>query len=118
LRKPGNDQRGRTNERSLAIARVVDAVADELGVSSSQVATAWVRAQGYEFIPILGARKVDQIVDTMNSVDVKLGAEQLEKLHQASRISLGFPHDFLAADGVRDLVRGEIRGRIDGRPAG
>ena len=38
-------------------------------------------------------------------------------LDTASGIKLGFPHDFLASDGVKDLVRGEIRTRIDGRVA-
>ena len=51
LRKGGNDARGRTSEKSLAIARAVDAVADELGASSAQVAAAWVQAQGYRYIP-------------------------------------------------------------------
>ncbi|UJR83844.1 aldo/keto reductase [Sandaracinus amylolyticus] len=117
LRTQGNEQRGRTNERSLAIARAVDAIADELGVTSSQVATAWVRAQGYEMIPILGARKVEQIADTMKSVEVTLSPAQLSRLDELSRVELGFPHDFLASNGVRDLVRGEIRTRIDGRVA-
>lgn len=117
LRAQGNEQRGRTSERALGIARTVDAVADELGVPSSQVATAWVAAQGYAIIPILGARKVSQIEDTMKSAGVKLSDAQLARLDEASRIELGFPHDFLASDGVRDLVRGEIRPRIDGRPA-
>lgn len=117
LRKTGNEQRGRTNEKSLEVARAVDTVADELGASSSQVALAWVRAQGYEFLPIVGARKVAQLEDSMGSPEVKLSPEQLARLDEVSRIELGFPHDFLASKGVRDLVRGEIRTRIDGRVA-
>ena len=101
---------------ALAIARAVDRVADELGVSSAQVATAWVRAQGYGFIPIVGARKVEQIADTLGAVAVSLSAAQLAALDEVSRVSLGFPHDFLASSGVLDLVRSEVRGRIDGRP--
>jgi aryl-alcohol dehydrogenase-like predicted oxidoreductase len=116
LRKKSNEQRGRTNERSLAIARMVDEVADEIGCSSAQVATAWVSAQGYRFIPIVGARKLSQIHDTLGAGTVELSPAQLAKLAEVSKISLGFPHDFLAAGPVRDLVHGEIRTRIDGRP--
>lgn len=116
LRKQANEQRGRTGEQSLAIARAVDEVADQLGASSAQVAIAWVQAQGYGFVPIAGARKVSQIQDTLGAVDVKLDNAQLEKLNAVSKVSLGFPHDFLAAPPVLDLVRGEIRSRIDGRP--
>jgi len=117
LRKQGNEQRGRTSERSLNIARTADAVADELGCTSTQVALAWVRAQGYGFIPIVGARKVEQLVDSLGASEVRLSPEQLARLDEASRIELGFPHDFLATSYVRDLVRGETRARLDGRPA-
>ena len=117
LRQASNEQRGRTSERSLAIAREVDRVADELGVSSAQVATAWVAAQGYGFIPLVGARKVSQIQDTLGASGLTLADEHLQALDEVSRETLGFPHDFLAADPVKDLVRGEQRGRIVGRPA-
>lgn len=116
LRAEANAARGRTSERALNIARAVDRVADELGVSSAQVATAWVRAQGYGFIPIVGARKVEQIADTLGAAEVKFTDAQLAALDQASGITLGFPHEFLRSPGVLDLVRGELRGRIDGRP--
>jgi len=112
LRKQGNEARGRTSERSLEVARAVDAVADELGVSSAQVATAWVQSRGYGVIPIAGARKVSQIADTLGSADVTLSDAQRAKLDEVSSISLGFPHDFLASDGVQDMVKGEVRTRL------
>ncbi len=115
LRAASNEQRGRTSEASLAVARAVDAVADEIGASSAQVATAWVQAQGNRFIPIVGARKVSQIVDTLGSCEVELSEAQLASLAEASRISLGFPHDFLRLDQVQDLVYSEQRRRIDPR---
>ena len=116
LRKAGNEQRGRTSERNLAIAKTVDQIADELGKTSAQVATAWVMAQGYGVIPIVGARKPEQITDSLGSTDVELSAEQLERLDAVSRPELGFPHDFLAAKGVQDMVKGEARVRLVERP--
>jgi aryl-alcohol dehydrogenase-like predicted oxidoreductase len=115
-RTQGNAAHGRTSERKLEIARAVDAVADELGVSSAKVALAWLRSKGYRYIPIVGARKVEQIADSLGAVAVELRPEQVARLDELSRVSLGFPHDFLGSDGVRDLVRGEIRTRIDPRP--
>jgi len=116
LRKAGNEQRGRTSEQNLAIAKTVDAIADELGKSSAQVATAWVMAQGYGVIPIVGARKPEQILDSLGSSDVELSAAQLERLDAVSRPELGFPHDFLAAKGVQDMVKSESRVRLVERP--
>ena len=115
LRKVGNEQRGRTSGRAIEIATTVDAVADELGVTSAQVATAWVSSRGYGIIPIVGARKVEQIADTLGSPAVALTKEHLDRLDKVSRIDPGFPHSFLQADGVRDILYGEVRTRIDGR---
>ena len=115
LRQQANESRGRTSEQSLAIAKAVDEVADDLGVTSAKVAVAWVKAQGYRYIPIVGARKVSQITDTMGAGAVTLSDEHLTKLDAVSKIDLGFPGRFLQSDGVMDLVRGEVRTRIDGR---
>ncbi len=115
-RRALNEARGRTSARALAIAKAVDGVADARGVSSAQVAMTWIRAQGYGFIPIVGARSVEQLQDSLGAVCVELSNEDLVALDEASRIELGFPHDFLAADRMRDQVRGEVRTRIDPRP--
>ncbi len=116
LRATNNEQRGRTSEAALQIARTVDAVADELGVTSAQVATAWVSSQGYGYVPIVGARKVAQIEDTLRSTSVTLTDEHRQRLDAVSRVSLGFPHDFLRSDAIQDVVRGEVRQRILPRP--
>ena len=115
LRSASNEQRGRTSEESLSVARAVDTVADEIGVSSAQVATAWVKSHGNRYIPIVGARKVSQIEDSLGAARIALSYAQLQRLDEVSRVSLGFPHDFLSADGVRDLVYSEQRSRIDPR---
>ncbi|MEM7158754.1 MAG: aldo/keto reductase [Myxococcota bacterium] len=116
-RAQGNSARGRTSDRKLAIARKVDEVADAMGVTSAQVALAWVRSRGYRYIPIVGARKVEQIKDSLGAATIELSDEHRAALDEVSRISLGFPHDFLTAGAVLDLVRSESRTRLDGRPA-
>lgn len=112
LRKEANESRGRTSERNIKIAREVDAVADELGVSSAQVATAWVQAQGYGCIPIAGARKVSQIEDTMGAANVEFDDEHLARLDEVSKVSRGFPNRMIEADSTLDMIRSESRNRI------
>jgi aryl-alcohol dehydrogenase-like predicted oxidoreductase len=116
LRRAGNEARGRTSERNLTIAKAVDQVADDLGVSSAQVAVAWVMAQGYRHIPIVGARKVSQIQDTIGAATVELSPDHLARLGSVSQVELGFPHDFLSSDGVQDMVKSETRTRLSERP--
>lgn len=86
--------RGRQiNDRQLQIAKVLGEVADKAGCTSSQMALAWLRVQ--DTIPIFGARKLDQFHDNLECVNVIPSPEALQKLDEASRIELGFPHDFL-----------------------
>jgi aryl-alcohol dehydrogenase-like predicted oxidoreductase len=100
-------------ERNLAIARAVDAVAVELGCTSSQVAVAWVRQQPGVIIPIVGARTADQLRDNLGALDVTLDAPQLAKLGEASAIEPGFPYDFLFSDNIRNIVYGGTYAQID-----
>jgi aryl-alcohol dehydrogenase-like predicted oxidoreductase len=92
--------------RGLAIAEEVTQVAAEIERSPSQVALNWVRQQPGVVIPILGSRKLAQIQDNLACVDFKLTEAQMQRLQDASKIDLGFPHDFLASDEVQDLVSG------------
>jgi aryl-alcohol dehydrogenase-like predicted oxidoreductase len=92
------------NQRTLAIASEVQAVADEIGKSPVQVALAWLRQREGVVIPIIGARKLSQITDSLGCIEWGLLPPQLERLNDASRIELGFPHDFLASPFVREVV--------------
>lgn len=106
----------RRNERSQRIAQEVVAVANELNATPAQVALAWVMAQGKVSIPIVGARNAQQLKDSLAAVDVTLPAEALQRLHEVSAIELGFPHDFLAGDNVRQLVTGGQYDKLEFRP--
>ncbi|MEH2299084.1 MAG: aldo/keto reductase [Nostoc sp.] len=88
-------------ERSLNIAQTVGEIAQELGRSSAQIALAWIRAQSPQMIPILGARKLEQLQDNLKCLEVTLSPEQLQQLNRVSQIELGFPHDFLKSDLMR-----------------
>lgn len=101
------------NERNLAIAREVSAVAREIERSPSQVALNWVRQQKGIIIPIVGARRVSQLEDNLRCLDFELSAEHVQRLDAASKIELGFPHDFLRGEMVQNLVYGGTRPLID-----
>ena len=86
---------GTISERDLAIARVVQDGADDLGLTSLQVAIAWTTARSPVVHPIVGARRLDQLVDNLGAVDCQLDDEPLRRLDDASAFGLGFPHDFI-----------------------
>ena len=104
-----------TDER-LRIADAVSEVAVEIGASPAQVALAWLLFKPGTVIPIIGARRVDQIKDNLRSVEVVLSHEQIARLDEASRIDLGFPGRFQVADGPRKYVSGGMFAQIERPP--
>jgi aryl-alcohol dehydrogenase-like predicted oxidoreductase len=105
----------RASERNLAIAEEVKRTANEVGMSSPQVALAWLRQKGPNILPILGARTARQLIDNLDCLGLTLSLSQMEKLDRASAVDLGFPMDFLSAPFVRGLVHGETWEQIDKR---
>ena len=99
-------------ESTHATVREIVAVGKELGVSAAQVALAWLRHRPVPVIPIIGARKLAQIEDNIRSLDVTLSPEQLQRLDNASAVSLGFPHEFITLDRVKAVIFGGMRDRI------
>ncbi len=109
----GRAARWRKSERDLAIGDAVTAVANEIGRSPSQVAINWVRQQSHLIIPLLGATSLEQMQDNLASLAFTLSPDHLQQLHDASKIDLGFPHDFLAGNEVRNLVTGGTFALVD-----
>lgn len=101
---PRQTRAGEVTDEQLTVARAVDAVADDLGVTSSQVAIAWTRAWGRRVHPILGARTLDQLTDNLGAATLDLPADAIRRLNEASPLNLGFPYDFL--DQSREFVYG------------
>ena len=99
--------------RKEAIAREVVAVARECGHSPAQVALAWLRQRTPPVIPIIGARKLAQVKDNLACVGLKLDPALVARLDAVSRIEMGFPHDFFAAEMVRSMSFGGMRDKID-----
>jgi aryl-alcohol dehydrogenase-like predicted oxidoreductase len=109
----GRAGRWGVDERRLGIARSLAELAKDIGCTPSQAAIAWLRQQPGVIVPILGARQVEQLHDNLGALNVTLSPEQLGRLDAVSQVDLGFPHEFLASDGVRDLVFGGTYGQID-----
>ena len=101
------------DERKLTIVKAVQSVAQDIGSTEAQVALAWLCQQQGVVIPIIGARTASQLKDNLGCLDVTLDSQHLEQLNEASKIALGFPHDFFRGDLVRQLVYGGMRDSID-----
>ena len=70
-------------ERNLALVEALRAVADRLGATVAQIAVAWVAAQGNDIIPLIGARKRDQLAELLGARDIRLSAADLAAIEKA-----------------------------------
>ncbi|MDQ0247556.1 aryl-alcohol dehydrogenase-like predicted oxidoreductase [Bacillus fengqiuensis] len=103
----------RLNEGNSKIAMEVVKIADETERTPAQVALNWVRQQSGVIIPLVGARKESQMIDNLGALEFTLTPEHLERLDQVSGIELGFPHEFLTSDPVRNALFGSTFKKID-----
>ena len=107
------DQPFQIFDRDLKIAETVLEIAREIGKSPAQVALNWLRNRPNSVIPIIGARRLSQLRDNLACVDFNLTGEQLQRLDNISAISLGFPHELLASQFVRDILLGGVAAQLD-----
>ncbi len=57
-------------------------IADEKGVSVSQLAIAWILAQGNDIMALVGSRTVAQLRDTVKVADIELDSKDLKSIEQ------------------------------------
>jgi aryl-alcohol dehydrogenase-like predicted oxidoreductase len=67
-------------QENLRIVETVEAVATELGAKPSQVALAWILAQGDDIAPIPGTKRLERLEENAAADDLVLTASQLEQL--------------------------------------
>ena len=70
-------------EEDFTVAECVAEVARGRGVSSSQIALAWVLSKPYVDSPIIGATKIDHLDQAIAALEIKLSEEEIKKLEEA-----------------------------------
>ncbi|TQJ23407.1 aryl-alcohol dehydrogenase-like predicted oxidoreductase [Micromonospora sp. A202] len=71
---------GENFQRNLGIADQVQAVADQVGATSAQVALAWLLAQGDDVVPIPGTKRVSRVEENAAADAVTLTPVQVATL--------------------------------------
>ncbi|MDR3775116.1 MAG: aldo/keto reductase [Terracidiphilus sp.] len=83
---------GENFARNLELVETVKQLAAEAGVTASQLALAWVLAEGEDIVPIPGTKRRKYIEENAAAVELALAPELLERLRNA------FPPDAAAGD--------------------
>ncbi len=86
-------------ERAFDSVDVMREIADEHGVSIPQIALAWLLHQPVVTSVIIGAKRMDQLEDNLQSIHVQLSEEQLQRLNDVSQLPSEYPQWMLARQG-------------------
>lgn len=74
-------QPGNYEKNVEAIARLSE-LAQQKGATVTQLALAWLLAQGDDIVPIPGTRKPDRVAENVESSDVELTKDDLDRIHE------------------------------------
>ena len=70
-------------ERNISFLNPFRTIAEEKGVTPSQLAIAWVLARGEPIVPLIGARKRTQLTEALGALSIRLGEEELARIEQS-----------------------------------
>jgi len=74
---------GENLDRNLALVDALRPIAEDKGITVAQLAIAWVNAQGDEIVPLIGARRREQLDEALAAMDVTLGPDDLQRIEAA-----------------------------------
>lgn len=86
---------GLDNDRGWKTIDCVKAIAKEKETSASAVSLAWLLAKPTVTSVIFGARSIEQLDDNLKAADVKLSADQVTRLDEASAWDVGYPYTMI-----------------------
>jgi aryl-alcohol dehydrogenase-like predicted oxidoreductase len=70
-------------EKNLRLVEALRQIGKEKGASPAQLAIAWVRSRGADIIPVLGARRREQLKETLGAFELELGDADLARIDSA-----------------------------------
>src|SRR5712672_2119034 len=73
---------GENFQKNLDLVRQVEEMSKEKGCKPSQLALAWVLAQGDDIVPIPGTKRRKYLEENVEAVDVKLSKEDLRRIDE------------------------------------
>ncbi len=83
-------------------------MARDKGVTTAQLSIAWVLAQGQGIVPVVGARKREQLRQSLDALDVNLSDEDL------ARIVHAVPENAIAGDRYAEPLMKMLDSETDG----
>jgi aryl-alcohol dehydrogenase-like predicted oxidoreductase len=83
---------GENLERNLALLAELEKIAQSHGVTTAQLAIAWVLSRGTDIVPLIGTKRRDRLAEALGALTLRLDPADLSALEAA------VPPDQVAGD--------------------
>ncbi|MBY0217816.1 aldo/keto reductase [Paenibacillus illinoisensis] len=70
-------------DKNLLLLETIHKIAAEKQITVPQLLTAWVLSQGEDIMPLIGARKVSQLQDSIKALEINFTKTELERIDNA-----------------------------------
>ena len=74
---------GENLEKNRKLVDALNAIAASKNATAPQVAIAWVMSRGEDIVPLIGARRRQQLEESLRAIELKLTAEDLARIESA-----------------------------------
>jgi aryl-alcohol dehydrogenase-like predicted oxidoreductase len=92
---------GENFQKNLDLVRRVEEIAREKGRKPSQLALAWVLAQGRDIVPIPGTKRRNYLEENLGALDLKLSSDDLRRIDEVfpagAAAGLRYPEQMMKA---------------------
>jgi aryl-alcohol dehydrogenase-like predicted oxidoreductase len=75
---------GENLKRNLALVDQLRQLAEQRDATTAQLAVAWVASRGDDVVPLIGARRRDQLQEALGAIDIELTTEDVAALELAA----------------------------------
>jgi aryl-alcohol dehydrogenase-like predicted oxidoreductase len=75
--------RGENLQRNLSLLAALEEIAVSHGVTTAQLAIAWVASRGRDIVPLIGTKHRDRLSEALGSLELSLGPEELTAIEAA-----------------------------------
>lgn len=79
---------GENFQKNLDLANRIKEIADEKGCRPSQLALAWLLAQGNDIVPIPGTKRIQYLEENIGAIDVRLTESDLSRINEAAPLGI------------------------------
>jgi aryl-alcohol dehydrogenase-like predicted oxidoreductase len=83
FRSRGPRFQGENLEHNLRLVEALRSLAEARGTTVSRIAIAWVLSRGEDIVPLIGARRREQLGDALAALDLALTPEDLRRIEEA-----------------------------------